>query len=72
MLSFWKGACKASVKPMGFNKAMFDKFLSNKEIILQMKHFTRFYYQPFYVVLINLQVIYKKAAEIEFTKGFVF
>lgn len=57
---------------MGFNKAMFDKFLSNKEIILQMKHFTKFYYQPFYVVLINLQVIYKKAAEIEFTKGFVF
>lgn len=49
---------------------MFDKFLSNKEIILQMKHFTRFYYQPFYVVLINLQVIYKKAAEIEFTALF--
>lgn len=35
-----------------------------------MKHFTKFYYQPFYVVLINLQVIYKKAAEIEFTALF--
>lgn len=33
-----------------------------------MKHFTKFYYQPFYVVLINLQVIHKKAAEIDSPK----